>query len=106
MSHHPARRTRRALAGALALVALGTLAACSGGPSTSAASYRTLPSQIGDPKSGGSITIALTPGLNPNYIYPYPPASESGTVIARGQLWRPLYRPSGYGPKEVDPTLS
>ncbi|GAB3857882.1 hypothetical protein GCM10028801_16990 [Nocardioides maradonensis] len=102
----PAPRLRRALAGAVALVTLGALAACSGGGSTSTAGFRTLPSQVGNPRSGGSITIALTPGLNPNYIYPYPPASESGTVIARGQLWRPLYRPAGYGPKEVEPALS
>jgi peptide/nickel transport system substrate-binding protein len=94
---------------AVALVATAVLvAACSGGASTDDVSskYSQLPEESGKPKDGGTATVALTPGLSPNYIYPYPPAAANGTVIARGQLWRALYRPSGTGDQVVDADLS
>lgn len=70
------------------------------------ASYSTLPPEAGNPTDGGTVTVALTPGLSPNYIYPYPPAAANGTVIARGLMWRSLYRPSGEGDQIVDAELS
>ncbi|GGY09927.1 ABC transporter substrate-binding protein [Streptomyces anandii] len=69
-------------------------------------SYRTLPKESGKPRNGGTATIALTPGVSPNYIYPYPPASDDGTVVARGLMWRSLYRPSGNGDQVADLGLS
>ncbi|MFD0887445.1 ABC transporter substrate-binding protein, partial [Streptosporangium algeriense] len=71
-----------------------------------AADYSAQPKQSGSPKDGGTVTVALTPGLSPNYIYPYPPASANGTVIARGLMWRSLYRPSGEGDQVADAELS
>lgn len=102
------QRGGRRLAVALALVGALVVSACSGGGSTEDVSekYQDLPEQVGDPKEGGTATVALTPGLSPNYIYPYPPAAANGTVIARGQLWRALYRPSGTGDSVVDAGLS
>lgn len=85
-----------------ALVVLLATAACGGGGGTADDIAKTPPKQTGVPKNGGTAVVALTPGLSPNYIYPYPPASASGTVIARGQLWRSLYRPSGAGDQIVD----
>lgn len=108
MTHTPgtARRRRFAvLAAALAVLAT----ACTGGGDLAKdlqGSYKTLPKESGKPKDGGTATIALTPGLSPNYIYPYPPASANGTVIARGLLWRSLYRPSGEGDQIADADLS
>lgn len=90
--------------------AAGVLAtACTGGAGAARDarnSYRVLPGESGKPKDGGTATIALTPGLSPNYIYPYPPASEDGAVVARGLMWRPLYRPSGDSDQVADLRLS
>ncbi|MCM2392067.1 ABC transporter substrate-binding protein [Streptomyces albipurpureus] len=106
VSGKPRGRRLAALAGVIAVLAT----ACSGGGSSSAkdvqGSYKTLPKESGKPKDGGTATVALTPGLSPNYIYPYPPASANGTVIARGQMWRSLYRPSGEGNQIADTKLS
>ena len=90
----------------IALAVLLTAAACSGGTGSVGDVAKTPPPQTGTPRNGGTAVVALTPGLSPNYIYPYPPASASGTVIARGQLWRSLYRPSGEGDQIVDASLS
>ncbi|MFD7154950.1 ABC transporter substrate-binding protein [Kribbella sp. NPDC059898] len=97
----------RVLTAAVAIAML--TAACSGGGATQkadAGSYDKLPAEAGKPKAGGTVTVALSPGLNPNYIYPYEPASQNGGVIARGLLWRALYRASSEGDKPVDPELS
>ena len=105
MSHRSQRRGRAfaVLAAAVALFVSG----CSGSSATAgSADYTVLPKETGKPIDGGTITVALTPGLSPNYIYPYPPAEVSGTVIARGLLWRALYRPSGNGEDVVDPKTS
>lgn len=108
MTHLPGPRRARlgvALAAAVALLVSG----CSGDAGSTkdvASKYKDMPAETGKPKDGGTITVALTPGLSPNYIYPYPPASVSGTVIARGQLWRALYRPSGSGEGVVNEELS
>lgn len=92
---------------ALALVAvLATACSSAGATKDAARGYDTLPKQAGHPKNGGTATVALTPGLSPNFIYPYPPASANGTVIGRGLMWRSLYRPSGEGDKIVDAGLS
>ncbi|MFI6316797.1 ABC transporter substrate-binding protein [Nonomuraea sp. NPDC050556] len=98
----------RKLAAALAAMAVMLAAACSGGPAKkdTAAAYSAAPTQKGTPKQGGTATVALTPGLSPNYIYPYPPAASSGTVIGRGLMWRALYRPSGEGTQVADAELS
>ncbi|MEV4254079.1 ABC transporter substrate-binding protein [Spirillospora sp. NPDC049652] len=89
------------------LLALLTATACGGGGAGTAKGIISAPpKQTGTPKDGGTAVVALTPGLSPNFIYPYPPASANGTVIARGQLWRSLYRPSGDGSQIVDPALS
>ncbi|PIJ55031.1 hypothetical protein BMH30_01835 [Leucobacter sp. OLES1] len=99
--------TRRGARIAVVVAAAGALllSGCTG--TTDAKSdYSTLPKESGKPQTGGTATVALTPGLSPNYIYPYPPAEASGTVIARGLLWRALYRPSGTGGEIVDPGSS
>ncbi|MCX5166566.1 ABC transporter substrate-binding protein [Streptomyces antibioticus] len=100
----------RALAALPAVLTLLATAACTGGGGGRAqdvqGSYGTLPKESGKPRDGGTATIALTPGLSPNYIYPYPPASANGTVIARGLMWRSLYRPSGEGDQITDSALS
>ncbi|MFI6498023.1 ABC transporter substrate-binding protein [Nonomuraea typhae] len=88
------------------LAVLATACSGGGGTQTVAGSYTAKPTQAGTPKDGGTVTVALTPGLSPNYIYPYPPAAANGTVIARGQLWRSLYRPSGEGDQITDAELS
>ncbi|MEU8322419.1 ABC transporter substrate-binding protein [Nonomuraea sp. NPDC048881] len=101
------RRARLAVALAAAVAVLAT--ACTGGGGAAkdpAAGYASQPAQSGKPKDGGTVTVALTPGLSPNYIYPYPPAAANGTVIARGLMWRSLYRPSGEGDQVADAELS
>lgn len=102
------RRGRLSVALAAAVTLLAT--ACTGGGGGAAkdvtADYSAQPKQSGSPKDGGTATVALTPGLSPNYIYPYPPASANGTVIARGLMWRSLYRPSGEGDQVADAELS
>lgn len=94
----------------VALAAAAVLAtACTGGGGATkdvAGGYSAQPKQTGTPKDGGTATVALTPGLSPNYIYPYPPAAANGTVVARGLLWRSLYRPSGEGDQIADAELS
>lgn len=106
---HVSGMQRGRLAVALAAVVAVLATACSGGGGTTkdvASSYNTPPKQTGSPKDGGTATVALTPGLSPNYIYPYPPAAANGTVIARGLMWRSLYRPSGEGDQIADAELS
>ncbi|MEU1393021.1 MULTISPECIES: ABC transporter substrate-binding protein [unclassified Nonomuraea] len=101
------QRARLAVALAAAVAVLAT--ACTGGGGAAkdpAAGYAGQPAQSGKPKDGGTVTVALTPGLSPNYIYPYPPAAANGTVIARGLMWRSLYRPSGEGDQVADAELS
>ncbi|WP_214321218.1 ABC transporter substrate-binding protein [Nonomuraea sediminis] len=101
--------SRKQLAVALTATVAMLATACTGSGGTTknvAAGYSAVPKQSGAPKDGGTATVALTPGLSPNYIYPYPPASANGTVIARGLMWRSLYRPSGQGDQVVDAELS
>ncbi|MFE7108215.1 ABC transporter substrate-binding protein [Streptomyces sp. NPDC057575] len=107
MSHPSGTARARRLAVLTAVLAV-LVTACSGGGLTPGLQkgYATLPKESGKPKDGGTATIALSPGLSPNYIYPYPPASANGTVIARGLLWRSLYRPSGEGDQVADASLS
>ncbi|GAA3667379.1 hypothetical protein GCM10022237_29170 [Nocardioides ginsengisoli] len=108
MTHLPGQRRGRLGLALVAVVAL-LVSGCSGdGRSTRdvAEKYSAIPDETGHPKNGGTVTVALTPGLSPNYIYPYPPASASGTVIARGLMWRALYRPSSTGAEVVDQALS
>ncbi|MGW4471238.1 ABC transporter substrate-binding protein [Nonomuraea sp. NPDC004354] len=101
-------RGRLSVAAVAAVAVLATACTGGGGNTTKdiAGSYTAKPVQTGTPKQGGTATVALTPGLSPNYIYPYPPAAANGTVIARGQLWRSLYRPSGEGDQVADAELS
>ncbi|GGO96824.1 ABC transporter substrate-binding protein [Wenjunlia tyrosinilytica] len=108
---HVSGRPRGGRFAALAAVVAVLATACTGGGSSAKdvqGSYKTLPKQSGKPKDGGTATVALTPGLSPNYIYPYPPASANGTVIARGLMWRSLYRPSGEGDRitDTEPSLA
>ncbi|MEU9320220.1 ABC transporter substrate-binding protein [Streptomyces sp. NPDC048295] len=107
MTHLPGTARGRRLAVLVAVLALLTTA-CGGGDLEKAlrGGYQTLPRESGSPKDGGTVTVALTPGLTPNYIYPYPPASANGTAIAKGILWRSLYRPSGEGDQVTDASLS
>ncbi|MBU2696945.1 ABC transporter substrate-binding protein [Pimelobacter sp. 30-1] len=108
MNHLPGQRRSRLGVALVAVVAL-LVSGCSGGGASTkdvAKKYSAIPDETGNPKDGGTVTVALTPGLSPNYIYPYPPASANGTVIARGLLWRALYRPSGAGDQVVDQELS
>ncbi|MEV0583036.1 ABC transporter substrate-binding protein [Nonomuraea sp. NPDC050310] len=103
------RMPRRSVALAAAVAVLATACSAGGGapkPKQIATGYTATPQQTGAPKDGGTITVALTPGLSPNYIYPYPPAAANGTVIGRGQMWRSLYRPSGEGDQVADAELS
>ncbi|GAB3062048.1 hypothetical protein GCM10027053_25570 [Intrasporangium mesophilum] len=107
MIHMPRQRRARTAAAAtaagIALLVAGCSESSSGAPTKDlAGSYNKLPDESGSPKPGGTVVVALAPGLSPNYIYPYPPASANGTVIARGQLWRALYRPSGAGDQVAD----
>ncbi|MEE1774034.1 ABC transporter substrate-binding protein [Streptomyces sp. JV185] len=107
MTHLPGTARGRRLAVIVAVLSL-LATACGGGDLAKAlrGGYRTLPRESGSPKDGGTVTVALTPGLTPNYIYPYPPASANGTAIAKGVLWRSLYRPSGEGDQVMDASLS
>lgn len=93
MSQVPRRRGRLLLALATAGVLFITGCTASGAP-VDATSYKDLPAESGTPVDGGVVTIALTPGLTPNYIYPYPPAATGGTVIGYDLMWRALYRTS------------
>lgn len=104
MTHLRGQRTGRLGATLVAVVALLVSGCSSEGASTKdvAKKYKDIPAETGKPQDGGTITVALTPGLSPNYIYPYPPASANGTVIARGLMWRALYRPSGAGDQVVN----
>ncbi|MFE0153297.1 ABC transporter substrate-binding protein [Nonomuraea sp. NPDC059007] len=104
MTHVSGKR----LSVALAVAAVLATACTGGGGATKdvAGGYSAQPKQTGTPKDGGTATVALTPGLSPNYIYPYPPAAANGTVVARGLLWRSLYRPSGEGDQIADAELS
>ncbi|WP_026416434.1 ABC transporter substrate-binding protein [Actinomadura oligospora] len=99
-------RGRPSIVLATVLTTLLAASACGSGGGTAKDIATVPPKQTGTPKDGGTAVVALTPGLSPNFIYPYPPASANGTVIARGQLWRSLYRPSGDGSQIVDPALS
>lgn len=93
MSQVPRRRGRLliALATAGMLIMTGCTATSS---QVDSSSYDTIPEESGTPVDGGVVTIALTPGLTPNYIYPYPPAESGGTVIGYDLMWRALYRTS------------
>ncbi|WP_408898874.1 ABC transporter substrate-binding protein [Nocardioides sp. R1-1] len=104
MTHLRGQRRGRLGVALVAVVALLVSGCSSEGASTKdvAKKYKDIPAETGTPQDGGTITVALTPGLTPNYIYPYPPASVSGTVIARGLMWRALYRPSGTGDAVVN----
>ncbi len=108
MTHLRGQRTGRLGAALVAVVALLVSGCSSEGASTKdvAKKYKDIPAETGKPQDGGTITVALTPGLSPNYIYPYPPASANGTVIARGLMWRGLYRTSGTGDQVVNPEQS
>jgi peptide/nickel transport system substrate-binding protein len=108
MTHLRGQRTGRLGVALVAVVALLVSGCSSEGASTKdvAKKYKDIPAETGKPQDGGTITVALTPGLSPNYIYPYPPASANGTVIARGLMWRGLYRTSGTGDQVVNPEQS
>ncbi|MEV6008943.1 ABC transporter substrate-binding protein [Streptomyces sp. NPDC051976] len=103
---HASNRSRAVRLAALATVVTALATACSGTTTPTAVrdSYRVLPKESGSPSTGGTATIALTPGLNPTSVFPYPPASANGTEIAKGQMWRALYRPSGQGDQVADMT--
>ena len=75
MSQVPRRRGRLLLALATAGVLFITGCTASGAP-VEPSSYDKIPAESGTPADGGVVTIALTPGLTPNYIYPYPPAGK------------------------------
>lgn len=108
MTHLRGQRRGRLGLALVAVVALLVSGCTSDGASTKdvAKKYKDIPAETGTRQDGGTITVALTPGLTPNYIYPYPPASVSGTAIARGQMWRALYRPGGTGDAVVNPEQS
>lgn len=93
MSQVPRRRGRLLLTLVTASVLLVT--GCTGTTTkVDTESYKELPAESGTPIDGGTVTAALTPGLTPNYIYPYPPAAVGGTVIGWDLMWRALYRTS------------
>lgn len=79
------------------VLATVVLAACSGGSSEGPAdvsgtgAFGSIPEPTGTAASGGTVDVALPPGLAPNYIYPNVPAASNGSQVAPSQLWRPLY---------------
>lgn len=93
MSQVPRRRGRLLLA--LATAGALLLTGCTGTSSTVDSSmYDELPDESGTAVDGGTVTIALTPGLTPNYIFPNAPAAVGGNVIGYDLMWRALYRAS------------
>ncbi|WP_435743262.1 ABC transporter substrate-binding protein [Microbacterium sp. PMB16] len=93
MSKVPRRRARLLIALATAGVLLVT--GCTGtSTQVDSSLYDSLPDEGGTPVDGGTVTIAMTPGLTPNYIYPYPPSAVGGTTIGYDLMWRALYRTS------------
>ncbi|PRB12010.1 hypothetical protein CQ047_02885 [Microbacterium sp. MYb72] len=93
MSQVPRRRGRLLLA--LATAGVLALTGCTGTSSqVDTATYDKIPEASSSHVDGGVVTIALTPGLTPNYIYPFPPAEAGGTVIGYDLMWRALYRTS------------
>jgi len=93
MSQVPRRRGRLLIALVTAGVLIMTGCSSPAAP-VDTSSYDTIPAESGTPVDGGVVTIALTPGLTPNYIYPYPPAAANGAVIGYDLMWRALYRTS------------
>ena len=89
-------RTGRTTIWAATLVLAASVAACGGSsdnqPKVSGdAAFGDIPAAAEDSRDGGEVNVALTPGATPSYIYPNSPAVFNGSVIAVGQLWRPLY---------------
>ncbi|MBN9619685.1 MAG: hypothetical protein J0H43_08135, partial [Actinobacteria bacterium] len=102
MTNAHGRGRRRRGAAALAAVAL-LAAACSGGSGTTGSgAYGSVPPPTGTPKDGGTVSVALSPGISPNYIYPNEPSAENGSVIAHGLMWKSLYTPSAVASAQVD----
>lgn len=97
---------------AVALLVAGSLAACGGGgngkgPVVSGdKAFGSIPEAAKSVKTGGTVDIALSPGLAPNYIYPNVPAVFNGSVVAPSQLWRPLYWRSSGATAAVNDELS
>jgi peptide/nickel transport system substrate-binding protein len=93
-------RARRGIgsAGLLAAAAL-VLAACGsstngGATSSSSGEFGTLPSSTGTPLSGGTLSIAESPGAGPTYIFPIDPSADTSVYTIDGfqdYMWRPLW---------------
>jgi peptide/nickel transport system substrate-binding protein len=72
------KRTSRRLAVGLAAVAIAVgLAACSGGGSTKVASGSSASGPHGTKQPGGTATLAWGGGVAPDFIFPFPPASNT-----------------------------
>lgn len=100
----------RLVSGVAAVALALSLASCSGGDDTPASnadqSIGSVPTTSGEPQDGGTVTVALSPGLAPNYIFPLAPAASNGSVIAPSIMWRPLYWTSTGETSETNDEIS
>ncbi|WP_336648511.1 ABC transporter substrate-binding protein [Microbacterium sp. MMO-10] len=100
------RRRRRLLIALTVAAALITTGCSAGTAKVDPSQYRTIPASSGKAVDGGVITVAMTPGLAPNYIFPYPPAEANGAVIGYDLMWRTLYRADVDGKSNADTSLA
>ncbi len=106
MNPHVPGRRRRLLIALTVAAALITTGCTAGTTKVDPSQYRTIPAASGKPVDGGVVTIAMTPGLAPNYIFPYPPAAANGAVIGNDLMWRTLYRADADGKSNPDTSLA
>jgi peptide/nickel transport system substrate-binding protein len=87
------RISRVAVAGAAALLAVG-IAACSSSGSSAGSGASPSSAATGAKVAGGTATVALPPGVTPNWIFPYTPLTNASEYNSEGffdLLYRPLY---------------
>ncbi|WP_166660207.1 ABC transporter substrate-binding protein [Paenarthrobacter nitroguajacolicus] len=100
--------------GAIAIMLAAALSACTGGGTgggtagraDTAGAFGSLPEASTTSKTGGTVTVALAPGLAPNYIFPNAPAASNGSIVASAQMYRPLYWTSSGAKPEINEDLS
>jgi peptide/nickel transport system substrate-binding protein len=88
------RISRVVVAGAAALLAVGIAACSSSGSSGGGAGASASASPTGAKVAGGNVTVALPPGVTPNWIWPFVPLTNASEYNANqffDLMYRPLY---------------